>query len=161
MTNTKLDKFKALVSEENSGWLEKAQWREANQDWLDISFAIAVKIMSTLRANKKAGTFPKSQKELATALDCSPQYVNKLLKGAEKLNIETISKIQKALKFSIIKNSFKTSKTAIVAQTEITVPVPIMAAPKKYRKLEKVIHLRSYSDKSNFPLRDEKIYQYA
>jgi hypothetical protein len=88
-----LDKFKALVSDEKSGWLAKAKWREENQDWLDISFAIAVKILAAFRANKKTGTFPKSQKELAEAMDCSPQYVNKLLKGTENLQLETITKI--------------------------------------------------------------------
>ena len=139
MTNTKLDKFKALVSEEKSGWLEKATWREENQDWLDISFAIAVKIMSTLRANKKIGTFPKNQKELAIAMDCTPQYINKLLKGSEKLNIETISKIQKALKFSIIKKSFKVKKTKVIAKNELTVSVPKMVPPKKYKRLNGVI----------------------
>lgn len=102
MKNNNLDKFKALVSEEKSGWLEKAKWREENQDWLDISFAIAVKILAAFRANKKTGTFPNSQKELAEAMGCSPQYVNKLLKGTENLQLETITKIGSILNIKLI-----------------------------------------------------------
>ncbi len=102
MKNNNLDKFKALVSEEKSGWLEKAKWREENQDWLAISFAIAVKILAAFRANKKTGTFPNSQKELAEAMGCSPQYVNKLLKGTENLQLETITKIGSILNIKLI-----------------------------------------------------------
>lgn len=104
MTN-QTEKFKALVSDKKSGWLDKAKYRQENQDWLDISFGIAIKILSTLRTNKKKGLSPKNQNELAIALDCTPQYISKLLKGTEKLNIETISKIQKALAVKIIDNS--------------------------------------------------------
>lgn len=102
MGNNKIDKFKALVSEEKSGWLAKAKWREENQHWLDISFAISVKILAAFRANKKTESFPKSQKELAEAMDCSPQYVNKLLKGTENLQLETISKIESILNIKLI-----------------------------------------------------------
>ena len=140
MNNDKINKFKALVSDKKSGWLEKAKWRQENQDWLDISFAIAVKIMAVLRVNKKTEAFPKNQKELAQALDCSPQYVNKLLKGAEKLNIETISKIQKALKIKIISNSFITTKIEVVVKQEKTFSKPKTTAPKNYIKLDDVIH---------------------
>lgn len=113
-----LDKFKALVSEEKSGWLDKAKYRQENQDWLDISFSIAIKILSVLRANKKKAVFPKNQKELAEALNCTPQYVSKLLKGTEKLNIETISKIQKALNIVIIEKGIDEKKIEIFAQNE-------------------------------------------
>ena len=102
MKNNNLDKFSALVSDEKSGWLAKAKWREENQDWLDISFAIAVKILAAFRANKKTDTFPKNQKELAIAMSCTPQYVNKLLKGAENLQLETISKIERILNIKLI-----------------------------------------------------------
>ena len=139
MTNNKLDKFKALVSDEKSGWLKKAKWRQENQYWLDISFAISVKMLSVLRANKKTGAFPKSQKELAMAMYCTPQYVNKLLKGAEKLNIETISKIQKALKIIIINDNFESKKTEIVAQKEEVFSVRKETVDKKYKKSNGVI----------------------
>ncbi len=101
MKNTK--KFLDLVSKKDSGWLAKAQWREENEDWLDISFSIAVKILSALSANKKAeNSLPKNQKELAEVMGCSAQYVNKLLRGEENLQIETICKIQRILGITLI-----------------------------------------------------------
>jgi ribosome-binding protein aMBF1 (putative translation factor) len=90
------------VSKKDSGWLAKAKWRQENEDWLDVSFTIATKVLSTLNANKKTGTFPKSQVELADAMGCSAQYVNKLLKGQENLQIETICKIGRILGITLI-----------------------------------------------------------
>lgn len=134
-----LDKFKALISEEKSGWLEKAQYRQKNQDWLDISFSIAIKILSVLRANKKKAVFPKNQKELAEVLECTPQYVSKLLKGTEKLNIETISKIQKALNIVIIEKGIDKKKIEIIAQNESTFNKQKSPILKNYKKLNNVI----------------------
>lgn len=102
MTNNKLDKFKKLVSKEKSGWLEKAKWRKENQEWLDISFAIAVKVLSALSKNRATGTYPSTQKELAEAMDCSPQYISKLLKGQERLGIDTITRVGKTLGIKLI-----------------------------------------------------------
>jgi transcriptional regulator with XRE-family HTH domain len=89
-------------SKQDSSWVERAKYRKENKAWLDISFAIAVKIMSALKANKTANIFPKTQKELAEAMTCSPQYVNKLLKGTENLQLETITKIEQILNISLI-----------------------------------------------------------
>ena len=121
-----LDIFKSLISDEKSGWLQKAQYRQENQDWLDISFSISIKILSVLRLNKKNSIFPKNQKELAEELNCTPQYVNKLLKGTEKLNIETISKIQKALNITIIDVGLNRSKVETVAQGEAKIAKEIV-----------------------------------
>lgn len=100
--NSKRDKLNKLVSNEKSGWLEKAKWRKENESWLDISFKIAVKVLLTLKTNKSAGKYPKNQKELAEALNCSPQYVSKLLQGQEKLGIETITKVGEILDIKLI-----------------------------------------------------------
>jgi ribosome-binding protein aMBF1 (putative translation factor) len=83
-------------------WIEKAEWRKANQDWLDISFSIAVKIGEILAENKKKNKFPKNQAELAEAMHCSPQYVSKLMKGEENLQIETIVRLSKILGVTLI-----------------------------------------------------------
>jgi transcriptional regulator with XRE-family HTH domain len=100
--NKKIDKFKSLISEEKSGWLDKAKWREENEAWLDISFSIAIKILGALKANKKSNIFPGNQKELAEAMNCSAQYVNKVLKGDENLQLETISRIAKILNIRLV-----------------------------------------------------------
>lgn len=54
MENKNTKKFLDLVSNKESGWLEKAKWRQENEDWLEISFSIAVKMLSALSSNKKA-----------------------------------------------------------------------------------------------------------
>ena len=100
--NKNIDNFLKHVSNKKSGWLEKAKWQEENEDWLDISFDIALRIASTLSANKKANVYPKNQAELAEAMGCSAQYVNKLLKGQENLQIETICKIGRILGIALI-----------------------------------------------------------
>ena len=100
-----IDKIKQKLIEtsiKDSGWYEKAKWRQENEDWLDISFSIAVKMLSALSANKKANAFPRNQKELAEAMNCSAQYVNKLLRGQENLQIETICKVQRILNIKLI-----------------------------------------------------------
>ena len=81
----------------NTEWLTSAKWRKENKEWLDISFSIAVKILSVL---KKKGI---TQKQLAASINCSPQYVNKLLKGNENLQLETIVKLETALDIKLIK----------------------------------------------------------
>ena len=102
MTDDKLEKLYSLISKEKTGWLEKARWREENEDWLDLSFEIAVKILGALRKNKESDTFPKTQKELADAMGCTPQYINKVLKGHENLQLETISKLGNILDLPLI-----------------------------------------------------------
>jgi plasmid maintenance system antidote protein VapI len=100
--NKNIDNFLKHVSKKSSGWLEKAKWQEENEDWLDVSFSVAVRVASTLSANKKANVYPKSQVELAEAMGCSAQYVNKLLRGQENLQIETICKVQRILNIKLI-----------------------------------------------------------
>lgn len=101
--NKNIDNFLKHVSKKDSVWLAKAKWRQENEDWLDISFSIAVKMLSALSANKKeANHLPKNQKELAEAMGCSAQYVNKLLRGEENLQIETICKIGRILGITLI-----------------------------------------------------------
>jgi len=90
------------ASKPDKTWIEKAKYRKENSAWLDISFAIAVKIMSKLKENRKSKESPKSQKELGETLDCSPQYVNKLLKGTENLQLETITRIEGILNIQLI-----------------------------------------------------------
>lgn len=86
--------FSLAITE--SKWLEQAKWRAENEAWLDVSSAIAIKILRWLRANGM------TQKELAERLDYSPQYISKILKGSENLTLETITKIEKVLGIKLI-----------------------------------------------------------
>lgn len=100
--NKNIETFLKHVSKKSSGWLAKAKWRQENEDWLNVSFSVALRVASTLSANKKANVSPKSQVELAEAMGCSAQYINKLLRGEENLQIETICKIQHILDIKLI-----------------------------------------------------------
>jgi len=95
--NKNKEAFLNLVSNQTSGWLEKAQWYETNQDWIERSTQIAVHILSKLRENRKLGKSPANQKELADVMAITPQYITKILKGKENLTLETISKLETAL----------------------------------------------------------------
>ena len=43
-----------------------------------------------------------TQKALAERMDCTQQYVSKILKGKENLSLETLSKLEDALGISLI-----------------------------------------------------------
>jgi F0F1-type ATP synthase delta subunit len=98
----KLEKFLGLVSEDKSNLLEKMQWRIANKEWLERSGKIALKILRKLRENKDAQLLPSNQKELAELMQMKPQQVNRIVKGDENLTLETISRIEQALKIQLI-----------------------------------------------------------
>jgi transcriptional regulator with XRE-family HTH domain len=117
--NKNIKNFLKHVSKKDSGWLEKAKWRQENEDWLDISFDVALRVASTLSANKKADKYPKSQVELAEAMGCSAQYVNKLLRGQENLQIDTICKIGRILGIKLIEVPKMESKQKVYYPVDI------------------------------------------
>lgn len=43
-----------------------------------------------------------TQKALAVKMNCSQQYISKVLKGRENLSLETLCKIEKALDIKIL-----------------------------------------------------------
>lgn len=83
-------------SETPSTWREEAEWRRDNWLWLRHSQKIAVKVLLQM---KKIGL---TQKALAERMDCSQQYVSKILKGKENMSLDTLSKLENALKISLI-----------------------------------------------------------
>ncbi len=95
-TESNLDKLNKIISSEPSNWLEEARWRAENEAWLEHSFKIAVRILSTLRSKSM------TQKELAEKMGVSPQQVNKIVKGKENLSLETIAKLEKVLEIKLI-----------------------------------------------------------
>lgn len=81
-------------------WREKALWRRENRRWLRYSGHIALTVTHRLEELKM------SQKELAEKMNCSPQYVSKLLKGSENLTLDTISKLEECLDLDLVKSAF-------------------------------------------------------
>lgn len=90
-----LDRINKIVTKETSSWLDDANQREVSRAWFYKSAKIAIRILREIRAQKPINGM--SQKKLAEALEVSPQYINKVIKGQENLTLETIDKIEKAL----------------------------------------------------------------
>lgn len=87
----RLEKLNALIVPSKSNWMEKIAWREENRDWLKLSGRIAARALTVMKAHKI------TQVQLAKAMGVSPQYVNKMLKGNEKFQIDTICKLERCL----------------------------------------------------------------
>lgn len=105
MKTTKKDTLAKLnsIAKPSDKWLADAKQRIKNQDWLQHSQMIALKILRTLRAQGK------SQKDLASAMGVSPQQVNKWVKGKENFTLDTITKIESALDVYLIGVPVETS----------------------------------------------------
>ena len=89
-------RLNGLISNEPSPLLRQADWIQENEDWLEKSALIALKILKRLRETSK------SQKQLAEDIGVSPQYINKVVKGKENLSLQTISGIEMALGISLM-----------------------------------------------------------
>lgn len=84
-------KIEEIAVDDTGSWLEKARYRRQNRDWLRKSQRIAIRVLSVLRDKGI------QQKELAEAMDVSPQQISKIVKGKENLTIKTISKLESVL----------------------------------------------------------------
>ena len=108
MKRKTLEFLEAHQSETPSAWREEAEWRRDNWSWLRHSQRIAVKVLLQM---KQMGL---TQKALAERMNCSQQYVSKILKGKENMSLETLSKLEEALGINIIDDEL-TEHTSIVA----------------------------------------------
>ncbi len=95
--NTVIGKLKEHASTTPSKWREEAEYCRANKTWLRYSQHIALLMLD------KMDMLGMNRKQLAEKMNCSPQYISKVLKGQENLSLETLSKIETALGISIIK----------------------------------------------------------
>lgn len=84
----KRKQFWDSIEDDRGSWIEKARYRGENRAWLRKSQRIAVRVLSIL--NEKG----MQQKELAEAMDVSPQQVSKIVKGKQNLTLDTISKLE-------------------------------------------------------------------
>ena len=80
-----------------SNWRELFDFLETNKSWLRHSQNIAMLMLDRMEE------LGMSQKQLAEKMNCSPQYISKVLRGRENLSLETLTKIENALEISIIK----------------------------------------------------------
>ena len=86
-------------SETPSTWREEAEWRRDNWSWLQYSQKIAVKILLRM---KQTGL---TQQALAERMNCTQQYVSKILKGNENLSLDTLSKLEEVLGMNLLSKS--------------------------------------------------------
>lgn len=99
MKNT--DKELAVLQkhETTTNWRQIAEWRRDNSHWLRYSGFIALAVLNRLE------TLGISQKQLAEKMNCTPQYVSKLLKGTENLTLDTISRLEECLDLDLIRKA--------------------------------------------------------
>ena len=94
-----LDFLRANEYKGNGSFLRKAQYLKDNWDWLRLSYAIAIKVRHRME------DLEWTQKQLAKALNCTQQHVSILLKGEANMTLETISKLENALQFNLIREA--------------------------------------------------------
>lgn len=87
----KEDFLREHASPTPSRWREEAEYRIANKSWLHYSQKIAMQMLDKMEQMKI------TQKQLAERMNCSQQYISKILKGKENLSLETLTKIENAL----------------------------------------------------------------
>ena len=90
MKEKTLEYLESHQSETPSQWREEAEWRRDNKDWLRYSKRIAVILLSYMKREHL------TQSAMAERLDCTQQYVSKILKGTENLSLETLVKLEHA-----------------------------------------------------------------
>lgn len=89
-------KLREHASPTPSRWREEAEYRIANKSWLRYSQKIAMQMLDKMEQMKI------TQKQLAERMNCSQQYISKILKGKENLSLETLTKIENALDIQIL-----------------------------------------------------------
>ena len=96
-------------SETPSTWREEAEWRRDNWSWMRHSQKIAVKVLLQMKQENL------TQKALAERMNCTQQYVSKILKGKENMSLDTLSRLEDALGISLI-NDEQVSYPCMVAE---------------------------------------------
>ena len=75
-----------------------AKPEQDNKDWAEYSQLIAATM------SKRMVELCLTQQMLAERMNCTPQYISKVLKGKKNMSLETICKIENALGIEIIRN---------------------------------------------------------
>ena len=93
---TTVKKLRQHASPTPSQWRNEAEYRRENKSWLRYSQHIA------LLMKDKMDKMNLTQKELASQMSVSQQYVSKMLKGRENFSLETLAKIEDILHINIL-----------------------------------------------------------
>ena len=100
----------AHQSETPSKWREEAEWRRENASWLRHSQQIAVKVLLKMKE------LQLTQKALAERMNCTQQYVSKILKGKDNLSLDTMTRLEEALEISLVYHDLNTYQPSQVTE---------------------------------------------
>ena len=89
-----VERLEKHASPTPSKWREVFEYMDANETWLRYSQHIAMLMLDRMEE------LEMNQKQLAEKMNCSRQYISKVLKGRENLSLETLAKIENALGIS-------------------------------------------------------------
>lgn len=113
MRQKTLEFLEAHQSETPSTWREEAEWRRENASWLRHSQQIAVKVLLRMKE------LQLTQKALAERMNCTQQYVSKILKGRENLSLDTMTKLEDALQIRLVYHEAESFEPTCVAEDEL------------------------------------------
>ena len=99
-----IDFLEANQSKTPSKWREEAEWRRENASWLRHSQQIAVKVLLKMKE------LHMTQKALAERMNCTQQYVSKILKGKENISLDTMTRLEEALQINILVDNYQPSQ---------------------------------------------------
>ena len=74
-----------------SKWKDEAKKRRENRRWLNYSEEIAMFL------HDKMEELGLTQTALAERMNCTQQYISRILKGKENLSLETIARLEDAI----------------------------------------------------------------
>ena len=60
-----------------------------------------------------------TQKALAERMDCTQQYVSKILKGKENMSLDTLSKLEDALGISLIDDELVAGPSMVAEELQL------------------------------------------
>ena len=100
--NEAIARLSRYQSQTPSMWREEAEanHQAKTEGWLAYSRKIAIKAAIAMKQQNLSRT------DVANRMNCSPQYVSRLLKGEENLSLETICKLENALHVPILQYEF-------------------------------------------------------
>ncbi len=86
--DTSLEQIKNIIADDVDVWMLHSQ------------------TIATIMSNRME-QLGMTQKALAMKMNCSQQYISKVLKGRENMSLETLCKIEKALDVKILNSNIK------------------------------------------------------
>ena len=89
--------FNKYKSSTPSMWKDEAKKRRENRRWLNYSQEIAMFL------HDKMEELGMTQTALAERMNCTQQYISRILKGKENLSLETIVRLEDAIGTKFIK----------------------------------------------------------